>query len=297
MNGQGQPIMNLDGNYIPKIFEPLFWKQTPVACTMLQRVKLNWNTKMDFGSNAIIRILAISLMLSGCASTPQHLTEENQNKINNIAIISLVPESVSFDKIRILSINNISTQFDMGGKVTDSILSVSRERIAKSHPNWIVKSVDYDRTALLAKVKSAIGFRSTLANEAFAELARKNDLDAIFVVRASANEEDNSRNEFVGDDLHEGLNVLLKYNNFDAAPRLSIRANLSVAIYGKKGEALAVGTIPANLDNPEPLDAEAYDLNENMKHNHRPEVLDKLGGEVIVDLTRRLNLCFDSLGF
>jgi hypothetical protein len=252
---------------------------------------------MNLGSNLIIRIWAIFLTLSGCASTPQHLTEENQNKIKNIAIISLVPENVNFDRIGIISFSNKYTEFDMGGKVTDTILSVSQERIAKFHPSWIVKSVDYDRTDLLAKVKSGNGFRPTLAKETFADLARKNNLDAILVVRASANEEDNLRKEFEENDLREGLNVLLKYNNFDVKPQLTIRANLGIGIFGTNGEVMAAGAVPAKLDNIETLDAEDYDLSDNMKHNHRPEVLDKLGGDVIVDLARRLNLCFDSLGF
>lgn len=89
---------------------------------------------MNLGSNRITRIIAISLMLSGCASTPQHLTEENQNGIKNVAIISLVPESVNFSKIGIISYANDYTEFDMGSKVTDSILSVTQERIVKSHP-------------------------------------------------------------------------------------------------------------------------------------------------------------------
>jgi hypothetical protein len=252
---------------------------------------------MNLGSSPITRILAISLMLSGCASAPKHLTEENKNKINNIAIVSLVPERVNFDKIGIISFSNKYTEFDMGSKVNDSILSVSQERIAKSHPGWIVKSVDYDRAALLAKVKPGIGFRAAFTKEAFADLARKNDLDAIFVVRASANEENNLNNEFVENYLREGLNVLLKYNNLDGNPRLFIRANLSVGIIGKNGEVMAAGAVPAKLDNVETLDPEDYDLSDNMKHNHRPEILDKLGEEVLVDLTRRLNLCFDSLGF
>lgn len=256
---------------------------------------------MNLGSNAVIRILAIFLMLSGCASTPQHLTEENQNEIKSIAIVSLVPESVNFDKIGIISFSSKYTEFDMGSKVTDSILFVSQGRIAKSHPGWIVKSVGYDRTALLAKVKSASGFRATRAKEAFADLAHNNNLDAIFVVRASADREDNKQQDMlqgvVENHLREGLNVLLKNNNLDGDSNLVILANLSVVIIGKNGDVMAVGAVPAKLDNVETLKPVDYDVSDNMEHNHRPDVLKKLGGEVIVDLARRLNLCFDSLGF
>lgn len=256
---------------------------------------------MSFGSNPIIRILAISLMLSGCASAPQHLTEESQNEIKNVAIVSLVPESVNFGKIVIISSSNKYAEFDMGSKVTDSILSVTQARIAKSHPGWIVKRVEYDRTALLSKVSSASGVRATRAKEAFADLARNNNLDAIFVVRASADREDNKQQEMlqeVGENhLREGLNVLLKDNNLGGDPRLVILANLSVVIMGKNGEVMAAGAVPAKLHNVAALDPEEYDLSDNMKHDLRPEIWDKLGGEVIVDLARRLNLCFDSLGF
>jgi hypothetical protein len=229
------------------------------------------------------------------------LTEESQNEIKNIAIVSLVPESVNFGKIVIISSSNKYAEFDMGSKVTDSILSVTRERITKSHPSWIVKSVEYDRTALLPKVNSPSGFRATRAKEAFADLARNNNLDAIFVVRASADREDNKQQEMLQDvgenHLREGLNVLLKNNNLGGDSRLVILANLSVVIIGKNGEVLAAGAVPAKLQNVATLDPEEYDLSDNMKRNLSPGIWDKLGGEVIVDLTRRLNLCFDSLGF
>jgi hypothetical protein len=135
----------------------------------MQQIRWSWNNKMNPGSNPADCILAISLMvsglLSGCASTPQHLTEENQNGIKNIAIISLVPESVNFDKIGLVSYSNEYTEFDMGSKLTDSVLAVTKERIAKSHPGWGVKSVEYDRTAILADVSTVYGFRAERANE------------------------------------------------------------------------------------------------------------------------------------
>lgn len=252
---------------------------------------------MSPGSNPIIRILAISLLLSGCASAPQHLTEESKNEIKNIAIVSLVPESVNFDKIGIISFSSKYTEFDMGSKVTDTILSVSQQRIAKSQPGWIVKNVEYDRTALLAKVKSDIGFYDTRAKQAFADLARNNNFDAIFVVKADADKEDDTQPGFEKGYLREGLNVLLKNNTLHGDSQLVIRSNLNVAIIGKNGEVMAVGKVPAELDKVEILQPDDYDVSDDMKHNHRPEVLEKVGGKVIVDLTRRLNLCFDSLGF
>jgi hypothetical protein len=254
----------------------------------MKQVRWSWKNKMSPGSHMITRILAISLMLSGCASTPQHLTEENQNEIKNIAVISLVPERVNFDKIGIVSFADEYTEFDMGRKLTNSILSVTQERIIKSHPDWIVKSAEYDRTAALAKSISLNGFRSDRVKESFADLASKNKLDAIFVVRADADEENH---------LRGGLNVLLLNNHFDSTQRLAIRANLKVAIINNKGELIAAGEVPAKLDSFKALDPEAYGLKDKMKDNRRPEVLDKLGAEVIVEATRKINLCFDSLGF
>ncbi len=243
---------------------------------------------MNLRSNPFARIFAILLVLSGCASTPSQLTEEKQNEIKTVAIVSLVPESVNFSKIGIISFANEYSTFDMGSRMTNSIVSVSQERIVRSHPNWVVKIIEYDRTALLAKVKSTIGFRSIDAEDAFANLANANDLDAIFVVRATSDEENNMR---------EGLNVLLLNNYLDRNQRLSIRANASVGIINKKGKLIAVGQVPNKLNSYTTLNPEDYELKDKMKDNHRPEVLDKLGAEVIVDITRRINLCFDSLGF
>ena len=243
---------------------------------------------MSIGSNRFIRVLAIVLVLSGCASTPQHLSEKDKNAIKNVTIVSLVPESVSFDKIGIISFANRYTEFDMGGLVTGNILSVSRQRIEKTNPGWNIKSVEYDRTALLNGLKPGLGFRSTRIQEALAGLAHDNDLDAIFVVWASADDENY---------LHKGLNVLLMDNNLDRSARLVFRANLSVTIVGKNGEELAAGTIPAKLEYVDTQEPDNFDVRSDMKHNQRSEVLDKLRGEVIVDLTRRLNQSFDILGF
>jgi len=252
---------------------------------------------MNLGSNPITRIVAIALLLSGCASTPQYLTEEKQNEIKSIAIVSLVPESVNFDRIGITSFSSKYTEFDMGSKLTESIFSVSQERIAKSHPSWVVKGIKYDQTILLTKVKSESGFRATRAKEAIADLARQNDLDAILVIRASADREDDVQQQFEEDHLREGLNVLLKRNNLAGDSQLVIRANLNVVVIGKNGEVMAIGVVPAKLNNVEALKPDDYDVSDDMKHNHRPEVLDKLGREVIAETTRRINLCFDSLGF
>ena len=137
---------------------------------------------MSIGSNRFIRVLAIVLVLSGCASTPQHLSEKDKNAIKNVTIVSLVPESVSFDKIGITSFSSRYTEFNMGSGVTDNILSVSRQRITKSNPDWTIKNVAYDQASLLKNLKPEIGFRSSGVKEAFTDLARNNELDAIFVI-------------------------------------------------------------------------------------------------------------------
>jgi hypothetical protein len=258
---------------------------------------MNWKTKMNPASNPITRIVAIVMLLSGCASAPQHLTEQNKSGIKNIAIVSLVPESVNFAKIGIFASSDIYTKFDAGSKVTDTINYVSRARIARSYPGWILKNVEYDQSALLAKLNTASGLNATRAREAFADLARKNDLDAIFVVRAAADRKDSMQQGFLRSDLSEGMNILLKDNNIGGDAKLEFRANLSVAIVGKNGEVMALGSIPAQLDHAKEQDRDDYGVSLDMKHNSRPEVQDKLGRGVVIDLARRLNLCFDSLGF
>lgn len=245
----------------------------------------------------IIHIMAMFLLLSGCASAPQRLSEKSKNEIKNIGIVSLVPEKVNFDKIGISSFSSKYTEFDMGTKVTDGILYVSRKRIAQSQPGWAVKNIEYDRIALMAKASVASGFYSPGAKKAFAELARNNNLDALFVIRASADRADAMQQGFDANRLREGLSVLIKNDSLHDDSRLIIRANLSVAIIGKEGEVMAVGAVPAKLDKVETRAPDDYDVSDDMKHNHRPEVLAKIGREVVVDLSRRLNLGFDSLGF
>ncbi|MDP2759613.1 MAG: hypothetical protein Q8O64_04305 [Sideroxyarcus sp.] len=251
---------------------------------------------MRFGSTPIICTLAVLALLSGCTSAPQHLTETQTNQIRNVAVVSLVPESVNFDKVGIISFSTQNTNFDMGGKVTDSILFISRGRIAKSHPDWIIKHVGYDRTALLAAASSPGGLGATRARQVFADLARNHDLDAIFVLRAAADTATDSPEQLNKNALREGLTVWFKNDELDGDPKLFIRANLHIAIIGKNGEPMAVGSAPAKLDLSRALKPADYGLTTDMKHNHHPEILDRLGREVVLDLNRRLNLGFDALG-
>lgn len=251
---------------------------------------------MRLGTLPALCTLAVLAMLSGCASTPQQLTAAQASQIRNVAVVSLVPESVNFDKIGVISFTSQHTEFDLRGKVTDSILFVSRERIAKFHPQWTLKRIEYDRAALLAAASSPLGMRAPRAREAFAALARDQGLDAVFVVRAAADTETDST-ATVGNTLREGLTVWFKNNQIDGDPELSIRANLNVAIIGKVGEPLAAGTVPGKTNLARALKAADFDVSADMKHNHRPEILDRLGREVLLDLNRRLNLGFDALGF
>jgi hypothetical protein len=259
---------------------------------MMRTVIRSWVTMTVPGAKdqAMNRILLMfSLILSGCASVPQHLSVQKQNQINNVAIVSLVPENVNFYKIGVVPLLDEYMVFDMGGKVTSSIASVARERIARSHPGWAVKAVRYDQAALLGKVGSSdMGLSSRPATQAFADLARNNGLDAIFVVRAAPDQANN---------LREGLNVLFAADPLGVDQALSIRANLSVAVVDRSGEVIAQGGVPAELDTGTMLDPATLGLRDKMKDNQRPEVLDRLRIEVIADLTRRLGLCFDSLGF
>jgi hypothetical protein len=247
-------------------------------------------------SSLILSIATTFLLLSGCASAPQHLSAESQQKIKNVAIVSLVPESVNFGRIGVIS--SEYRKFDLGGQqVTDAVYLVSRNRVAQSHPAWVVQDIQYDRAALLGKVKSAAGIGDSQAREAFADLARVNHLDAIFVVRAAADQKDEMHDEFKYSYLREGLNVLLKDNSIRGDATLLVGANLGVTIIGRDGKVMAVGAVPAEVGKVKPLNPDDYSVRRDMKHNLRPEVISKLGGAVIIDLTRRLNLCFDALGF
>jgi len=252
---------------------------------------------MNHRSNKIIFIMAVLFLLSACAATPQKLTEQDKKDIKNVAVVSIVSESVNFNWLGMSSFTSKYSDFDMGNKVSDTILYVSRERIARIQPGWTVKSVEYDRAALMDKVHFQSGYRSSRAKEAFSDLARDYDLDAIFVVRASADLGNPLNAEFDSNRLSEGLSVLIKDDGTYKDPRLVFRANLSVAVIGRNGEGMALGAAPANLDKAEVQEPDDYDVGNDMKHNHRPEILKKVGTEVVVDLARRLNYCFDTLGF
>lgn len=250
---------------------------------------------MRFGLVHVVLAWAVVAVLSGCASTPQNLTEGQAKQIKNVAIVSLVPERVNFEKIGLISFTSEHADFDLGNKTTASILFVAQQRIAKFHPEWTLKDIKYNQAELLAEVTS-VGMHTSRAKEAFANLARNHGVDALVVVRAAA---DPGTDSYAMDNnaLREGLTVWFKNNELIDSPKLVIRANLNIAIIGNNGETMAMGIVPGKIDESQMLSAADFDLTADMRRNLRPEPLEKLGREVLLDLNRRLNLGFDALGF
>ncbi|GAB1233845.1 hypothetical protein [Ferrigenium sp. UT5] len=254
---------------------------------------------MNFSNSRIIHLAATLFVLSGCATPPQQLTAASQSNIRNVAVVSLVPESVNFDKVGIISFSSQTTTFNLGSAVTEGIVSVAQGRITRTHPDWNVKKITYDQAALRAKAGADGKTLSARAREAISALARDQGLDAVVVVRAAADPEESvtmqqSPNPLA---LREGLSVLLLDNSLLGDRELSFRANLTVSILDQHGEILTVGRVPSNPVSPVRHRAEDYGVRNDMKANHRPEILQKLGNEVLADLATRLNLAFDSLGF
>lgn len=251
---------------------------------------------MRFGLVHVVFAWAVMAVLSGCASTPQNLTEGQVKQIKNVAIVNLVPERVNFEKIGLISFTSEHADFNLGDKTTESILFVAQQRIAKFHPEWTLKPIKYNQAELLAVVTSGFGMHTSRAKEVFANLARNHGVDALVVVRAAADQETDSY-AIENNALREGLTVWFKNNELTDSPKLYIRANLNIAIIGNNGETMAMGIVPGKIDESQMLRAADLDLTTDMRRNLQPEILEKLGREVLLDLSRRLNLGFDALGF
>lgn len=129
----------------------------------------------------LVYMLATFALVSGCAA-PQ-LSPEADAKVSRVGIVVLVPEEIRYKKFGWTVFGNESTDFDMGGKVENAIRATAVKRLEASRPKWEIRSVPYDRVALVRAMSGnrIVSSPLELIEGDLAKLAASNSVDLLLV--------------------------------------------------------------------------------------------------------------------
>lgn len=229
--------------------------------------------------------LLLALLLPGCAAT--RLSDEAEKQIKSVAIVSLVPEMAHFEKIGLTVFNNERGEIDMGDQISSTIKFVATKRLAVARPAWNVKTVNYDRAALIKRLNASgmvMAYNEERIEKELADLARSNHLDALVVV--SAYKPENSHGDGVG--------VLLRTTSLSSIGNAYVHSNVSLKIIGPSGNIVAVssGQSPA----VKRIDPSAYGIKYKLSDNFNPELIDRLRLDIAEHLAQTITQKFDRLG-
>lgn len=229
-------------------------------------------------------VLLLALSITGCAST--RITPDDESRIRNVAIITLVPEKVHFDKIGLTVFNNEMAEIEMDGLVTSTILSTAKQRIATARPQWTIKDIAYDRPLLIERINKpgmVMAYHEERIEKELAELASTNQLDALLVINAQKYE------TIPGN----GVGVWLRTMSLSSIRTALIHSNVDLKVVGPKGTVIARGF--GHPEDPKAIDPAAFGISYEMKDNMRPELLDRLRPEIVEHLRKSVNKRFDQL--
>lgn len=229
-------------------------------------------------------IIVLAIFITGCAST--RITPEDEKRIRNVAVITLVPDKANFEKIGLTVFNNERSEFDMGDQITSTIFSTAKKRITAARPKWTIKDISYDRPLLIERINKrsiVMSYAEERIEKELAELSRNNDLDAIFVVTAQ------QYDSIPGN----GVGVWLRTMSLSSIGRAYVHSNIDVKVVGSNGTVIARGFgLP---ENPKVINPAAYDIKYEMNDNMNPNVLNRLRPEILEQLQRSINKRFDQL--
>jgi hypothetical protein len=184
----------------------------------------------------LFSVSLVTLYLLGCA-TIVHLTPENDAKIRNVAVITLIPEEIIVYR-RQHSEHKISLE----GRITATIEIVVNQTLTSLKPKWYVKQIQYDRDALTKNFnqpKLGGRWRDEIKKE-LAQIATQNGLDALLVIYDEYKYYNLSYSHSKDDSLI-GLDIAPKILtfNFDDPRFIYAHALLHAVVIGRDGKIIA----------------------------------------------------------
>jgi hypothetical protein len=132
-------------------------------------------------------IATAGLLLVGCTAAR---TLQDDATVRSVAVVSLVDESASIRRLGLTVFNNNEAIVDQDGKLKQAAVDTVIQRLKSARPQWVVKVGDMDRNGVGGlDHKSSAGRRSASDNvNALVDLARRLDVDQLFVVEDTAGE-------------------------------------------------------------------------------------------------------------
>lgn len=231
-------------------------------------------------------VLALSLFLSACASS--RLTSENEERIKNVAIVSVLPEMAVIQKIGLTVFNNEKVEIEMEGQIRNSIVSTTAASVGRSRSNWTVKEISYDLPVLNRKLRSSgmvISSNVEKIQKDLGELAQQNGLDAILVYAPV------SYDSIPG----EGAGVVFRTFSLNSITRGYAHGNITLSIVDRRGEIIASSVNGSKLV-PKGIDAAAYGIKYELKENLKPEIRNKLAADILSVVKDSVNIRLGDLG-
>jgi hypothetical protein len=232
-------------------------------------------------------LVAIALVLTGCAAP--RLSQQADQRIKTVGIVSLVPENANFTKIGLTVFNNEYAEIQMGGKINATIESSVAQRLAAVRPQWQIKPVEYPRvewTQNLYATGFFAGSQRDRVTSDVAALARANQLDAVVLV-----------SKYRPENAHgDGVGVLLRTLSLSSVGDAYVTSYLSASLLDPQGEVLASSWGDRQMP-PKVIDPKAYGIQYKLADNNDPALQDRLRkdvvdqvAKVVEDLVKRLGL-------
>lgn len=230
-------------------------------------------------------LIAISILLSGCAA--KQLSVEEKNKINNVGVINLVSEKAQLTKIGLTAFNNENSSIDMNGKVNSLIVPLVASKVAKSNPSWRIKEVNFDQSALITKLSNGgivMAYGEERIQKELAEIASDNNLDAIYLVTGQS----------YSKPLPGGIGVWMSTINFSSIQSAIIYSNVDIKVIDKTGKVISTGI--GKTEDPIAINPTALGLKYELKDNNSPELVTKLSNGILEHLKKAINKRSEQLG-
>jgi hypothetical protein len=143
-------------------------------------------------------LVLVAVVTAGCAAPVVRTPAEDQ-KISSVAVISLLNEKTTVDRIGLTVFNNKSVLVDQTGKLNLFAIDTIEGALRTARPSWQIKDARGEVPTLAQRMNAAgTSWLSPVSamEKDLAALAAQLDVDALFVVLDSSME--NSRGRGVG---------------------------------------------------------------------------------------------------
>jgi len=199
-------------------------------------------------------IAAAGLLLAGCAAASR--TAQEDAGVHAVAVVSLLNEVAPVRRLGFTAFGNDQSSIDQGGKLKQVVDDAVTGRLKATRPQWTVKTGALDAAGMRR--------RSAEANTAaLADLARRLDVDQLFVLEES-----------MGENLPgQGVGLTFRTMGNTAGPTM-VHAYVKLVVLDRSGKTLVVRG--ATRNNPQMTPPAELGVRPDLSNLGDPAVRDKV---------------------